>query len=100
MEPRFGTDFSGVRVHTGSASQHLNWSLNAQAFTVGQDIYYGASKAPTDLSLTAHELTHVVQQTGGGTRPSKLARGAPDMFLRHDAYNRQSRAGWAWLALS
>ena len=48
MEPRFRTDFSGVRVHTGSASQHLNRSLNAQAFTVGQDIYYGASKAPTD----------------------------------------------------
>ena len=62
MEPRFGTDFSGVRVHAGSASQHLNRSLNAQAFTVGQDIYYGASKSPTDLSLTAHELTHVVQQ--------------------------------------
>src|SRR6266540_4482113 len=35
MEPRFGTDFSGVRVHTGSEAQHLNRSLNAQAFTVG-----------------------------------------------------------------
>ena len=35
MEPRFGTDFSGVRVHTGSEAQHLNRALNAQAFTVG-----------------------------------------------------------------
>jgi len=64
MESRFGTDFSGVRVHTGSKAQHLNRALNAQAFTVGQDIYYGASKSPTDLSLTAHELTHVAQQDG------------------------------------
>jgi hypothetical protein len=64
MEPRFGADFSGVRVHTGSDSAQLNRSLSAQAFTLGQDIYYGAGKSPTDLSLTAHELTHVVQQTG------------------------------------
>ena len=64
MEPRFGTDFSGVRVHTDSEASTLNRSLSAQAFTVGQDIYYGAGKSPTDLSLTAHELTHVVQQTG------------------------------------
>jgi Domain of unknown function (DUF4157) len=82
MEPRFGTDFSGVRVHTGSESQHLNRSLNAQAFTVGQDMYYGASKSPTDLRLTAHELTHVVQQTGGGTTQRKLARGEPAAVQR------------------
>jgi len=64
MEPRFGADFSGVRVHTGSDSTQLNRSLGAQAFTLGRHIYYGAGKAPTDLSLTAHELTHVIQQTG------------------------------------
>jgi len=64
MEPRFGADFSSVRVHTDSEASTLNRSLSAQAFTVGQDIYYGAGKSPTDLSLTAHELTHVVQQTG------------------------------------
>ena len=66
MESRFGADFSGVRAHAGSGSTQLNRSLSAQAFTVGGDIYYGAGKSPTDLSLTAHELTHVVQQTGGG----------------------------------
>ena len=98
MEPRFGTDFSGVRVHTGSESQHLNRSLNAQAFTVGQDMYYGASKSPTDLRLTAHELTHVVQQTGGGTTQRKLARGEPDIFLRQGEYNPSSRAGQELLA--
>jgi hypothetical protein len=62
MEPRFGTDFSGVRVHTGPLASQLNEELNAQAFTVGSDIYYGAGKSPSDSELTAHELTHVVQQ--------------------------------------
>jgi hypothetical protein len=69
MEPRFGADFSGVRVHTGSDSTQLNRSLSAQAFTVGQDIYYGGGKSPTDLSLTAHELTHVMQQGGEPHEP-------------------------------
>jgi uncharacterized protein DUF4157 len=65
MESRFGADFSSVRVHTGGDSVRLNRSLSAQAFTAGREIYYGAGKSPTDLALTAHELSHVVQQTGG-----------------------------------
>ena len=64
MEPRFGVDFNQVRVHTGSNAIRMNQAVGAQAFTVGRDIYYGAGKEPTDLSLTAHELTHVLQQEG------------------------------------
>jgi hypothetical protein len=68
MEPRFGADFSGVRVHTGAEAGQLNRSLQAQAFTHDQDIYMGAGKYDpgTDAGkrLLAHELTHVVQQTG------------------------------------
>ncbi|WP_375470927.1 DUF4157 domain-containing protein [uncultured Nostoc sp.] len=64
MEPRFGADFSQVRVHTGNESVQMNQDLNAQAFTHKQDIYFGARKAPAKDVLTAHELTHVVQQTG------------------------------------
>ena len=64
MEPRFGADFSQVRVHTGSESVQMNRDLNAQAFTHRQDVYFGAGKAPAKDALTAHELTHVVQQTG------------------------------------
>ena len=64
MEPRFGSDFSSVRVHTGSTAVQMNKELHAQAFTHGSDIYYGSGKSPTDFELTAHELTHVVQQTG------------------------------------
>lgn len=65
MEPRFGADFSAVRVHTGSEAVQMNRELGAQAFTHGSDVYFGAGKSPGNNELTAHELTHVVQQTGG-----------------------------------
>jgi Domain of unknown function (DUF4157) len=64
MEPRFGADFSRVRVHTDNEAIQMNRELNAQAFTHQQDIYFSAGKTPSTNSLTAHELTHVVQQTG------------------------------------
>jgi hypothetical protein len=63
MEPRFGADFSSVRVHTGSEAVQMNRELGAQAFAHGSDIYFGAGKSPGNNELTAHELTHVVQQT-------------------------------------
>jgi hypothetical protein len=64
MEPRFGADFSQVRVHTDSQAVQMNQAVGAQAFTHGSDIYFGAGKSPGISDLTAHELTHVVQQTG------------------------------------
>ncbi|HLP92144.1 MAG TPA: DUF4157 domain-containing protein [Nostocaceae cyanobacterium] len=64
MEPRFGANFSQVRVHTDTTAVQMNRELGAQAFTHGSDIYYGEGKAPGNNELTAHELTHVVQQTG------------------------------------
>lgn len=66
MEPRFGNDFSQVRVHTDGKAIQMNQNLNAQAFTQGRDVYFGAGKAPSKDVLTAHELTHVVQQGGTG----------------------------------
>lgn len=78
MEPRFGVDFSGVRVHTGHEAAQMNQFVGAQAFTHGQDIYFGVGKTPGISDLMAHELTHVVQQTGGRQhtafhhRPEKL----------------------------
>ena len=71
MEPRFGVDFSHVRVHTGSDATQMNRDVGAQAFTHGSDIYYGAGSSPTNLELTAHELTHVVQQTGASPLQTK-----------------------------
>ena len=69
MEPRFGTDFSDVKVHTDSGAVQMNQDIQAQAFTHGQDIYFNSGKYSPDTnegkSLLAHELTHVVQQRGG-----------------------------------
>jgi Domain of unknown function (DUF4157) len=67
MEPRFGNKFDNVRVHTDIRSSEINQDLYAQAFTHGSDIYFGAGKSPGNNELTAHELTHVVQQTGAKT---------------------------------
>lgn len=68
MEPRFGYDFSHVRVHTDGEAVQMNRDLSAQAFTHGSNIYFGSGKfnANSDegKTLLAHELTHVVQQTG------------------------------------
>jgi hypothetical protein len=72
MEPRFGADFSQVRVHTGGEAVQMNRELNAQAFTHGSDVYFGEGRYNPSSSdgkrLLAHELTHVVQQTGGVQR--------------------------------
>jgi hypothetical protein len=68
MESVFGTDFSGVRVHTGTEADTLNRQLNARAFTTGQDIFFREGEynpgSGSGQRLIAHELTHVVQQTG------------------------------------
>ena len=68
MEPRFGTNFSDVKVHTDSSSVQMNQDIQAQAFTHGQDIYFNSGKYSPHTNegkaLLAHELTHVVQQRG------------------------------------
>src|SRR5262245_2998748 len=73
MESSFEADFSGVRVHTGGEAVQLNRGLQAQAFTQGQHIYFGEGAfnpgTATGQQLLAHELTHVVQQTGGTPGP-------------------------------
>jgi len=71
FEPRLRRDLSDVRIHTdGQASQAAN-SISAKAFTAGKDIVFGASQyAPQThqgQTLLAHELTHVIQQTGNGS---------------------------------
>ncbi|MDB9518352.1 DUF4157 domain-containing protein [Roseofilum reptotaenium CS-1145] len=68
MEHAFGVDFSGVRIHRNSEGDRLSRSLNAQAFTTGKDIYFRKNTyrpdTPSGGHLLAHELTHVVQQSG------------------------------------
>lgn len=67
MEPRFGSDFSGVRVHTDGKAAESARAVHALAYTVGHDVVFGAGLyTPETLAgkkLLAHELTHVVQQS-------------------------------------
>jgi ribosomal protein S27E len=76
MESRFNTDFSGVKIHTDSNAVQMSRELNAQAFTVGNDIYFNAGKYSPESDfgrhLLAHELTHTVQQ--GGAIERKVQR--------------------------
>ena len=69
FEPRFGHDFSQVRVHSGGAAEQSAREVNANAYTVGQNIVFGAGRFAPDTHegrrLLAHELTHVVQQKVG-----------------------------------
>jgi hypothetical protein len=78
FEPRFGYDFSQVRVHTDAEGDMLNHALNARAFTTGLDIFLRQGEYNTGsssgLKLMAHELTHVIQQRGIGLQ-LKLAIG-------------------------
>jgi hypothetical protein len=68
FEPRFGADFSGVRVHTDSKAAQTASAINARAFTVGRNIAFNAGQYSPHTAegkyLLAHELTHVVQQSG------------------------------------
>jgi Domain of unknown function (DUF4157)/Transglycosylase SLT domain len=81
MEPRFGHDFSQVRVHAGSRAAEAASALDATAFAAGRHIVFGENRfAPHTGSgrrLLAHELTHVVQQ-GGGASPGGIVQRQPD----------------------
>jgi hypothetical protein len=81
FEPRFGRDFSGVRVHSGSTAERSARDLNAQAFTVGNEIVFGRGRFAPETregkSLLAHELTHMIQQIGA-TALSAVVQRAPD----------------------
>jgi hypothetical protein len=66
MEPRFGHDFSQVRVHADEKAAESARAVGALAYTVGRDVVFGAGHyAPETREgrrLLAHELAHVVQQ--------------------------------------
>ncbi|MGH9969841.1 MAG: eCIS core domain-containing protein [Pyrinomonadaceae bacterium] len=74
MEPRFGHDFSGVRVHTDARAAEAARDVNALAFTIGRHIAFAQGRYAhgTDHGnrLLAHELTHIVQQDGATAGPS------------------------------
>jgi len=73
MEPRFGRDFSDVRIHADSQAAASAEAVNARAYTVGSHIAFGSGQyapgSPSGQRLLAHELTHVVQQSAAGAGP-------------------------------
>jgi hypothetical protein len=77
LEPRFGQDFSRVRVHTDAQASESARSVNAHAYTVGQDLVFAQGRyspgSSDGLRLLAHELTHVVQQQGSCGDVQRLA---------------------------
>ncbi len=85
MEPRFGHDFSQVRIHNDTQAAETAQAVHARAYTLGRDIVFGAGQyAPetiTGKNLLAHELTHVVQQ-GGLVSSSKNMNSSNDMGER------------------
>ena len=84
LEPRFGHSFADVRVHADARAAESAEAVGAHAYTVGRDMVFGAGKyapgAAGGRRLLAHELAHVVQQSGGGTTglQASLAIGAVD----------------------
>jgi len=86
MEPRFGHDFSQVRVHSDAAAERSARDVSSRAYTVGHHIAFGSGQfAPRTYEgrrLLAHELTHVVQQSG---TPGPAARSSVGPALRIDA---------------
>lgn len=72
MEPRFGVDFSSVRVHTGARAAESASQIQARAYTHGHHITLGKGASEGDRQLMAHELTHVVQQGGASEAAQRM----------------------------
>ncbi|NJO18090.1 MAG: DUF4157 domain-containing protein [Thioploca sp.] len=86
MEPRFGQDFSGVRVHTDGQAVESVLAVNARAYTVGRDVVFGEGQYVPGTNegqrLVAHELAHVGQQL-----PSQLNRAAKNNIVAQQVSN-------------
>jgi hypothetical protein len=88
MEKQLGADLSGVKVHTGGDSAKAADGLGARAFTVGQDVHFGAGEFSPGTKegdrLLAHELTHTVQGARSGVQRKPTAVN-DDAGLEHEA---------------
>jgi hypothetical protein len=78
MELRFGHDFGRLRVHTDAKAAESAQAIGAAAYTVGNDLVFGAGEFNPQNSdgrrLIAHELTHVIQQSQGSRRVQQQPR--------------------------
>lgn len=95
MEPRFGADFSKVRIHTGDRAAQLSRQVSAQAFTVGNQIFFGKNQfrpdTPEGQELIAHELTHTLQQ--GAVQQGPAVQRREDVTVTEQASPHVQRLG-------
>jgi hypothetical protein len=88
FEPRFQRDLSGVRIHTDSHAAESAAALRAHAYTLGNDIWFGAGKYAPDSHdgrhLLAHEMAHTFQQQASTPDASSLLRRSAVTVGRHD----------------
>lgn len=77
FEPRFSRDFSQVRMHTDTRAAESAWGVNARAFTVGKNLFFGKGqyvpKTTTGKKLLAHELTHTIQHINKAGKKDETA---------------------------
>jgi len=91
-EPRFGCDFSQVRIHSEPEADTLNREVGARSFTSGQEIFFRRGEydpgSSTGRQLLAHELTHVVQQ-------SSISESTVQQIVRGDITGMSITQEWA-----
>lgn len=97
MEPRFGHDFNGVRVHTDPLAAESAQAVNAIAYTVGRNVVFGRGRyQPTSTHgrrLLAHELAHVVQQDQSPNKASLQRQDLPCCPSNVDKKRKKKSAG-------
>ena len=100
MEPRFGHDFSRVRVHTDTTAAESARAVHARAYTQGEHIVFAHGRyAPTTTEgkrLVGHELAHVVQQSAGRVASPTPSGDVPivtNNFLEEEADAAGEKAG-------
>ncbi len=88
FEPRFGHQFNQVRIHTDSHAASLASSINARAFTLGQDVVFAGGQYQPDSRegrrLIAHELAHTIQQGKGSADTPRLSHVESDRIQKQD----------------
>ncbi|MES2639509.1 MAG: DUF4157 domain-containing protein, partial [Myxococcota bacterium] len=96
MEAAFGHDFEHVRIHSDAPAAHAAAAIDAYAFTVGSDIYFGQGQfAPgtrTGDRLLVHELTHV-KQDDEGRLSGKHGVSSPTDSTEREAYAAEREIG-------
>lgn len=99
FEPRFGHDFSKVRVHTDTNAAESARAVNAKAYALGNDIAFGGGEYQPHTALglrsLAHELAHVAQQTSGqmSVVPESIEIGRHDDPAEREAEEMAQRLG-------